>query len=101
MIKLSGKKYRENKIKQEHTIIKDIRPFLEEIAQFPPVKSIIPGRINRRKGSGVQPYLQIKYPTQSGIKLLGKNSSSLQEVFVVSNEADLLVDMLKKKDYIK
>lgn len=100
-MKLAGNKYRENKIKQEHTIINDILPLLEEIARLPMVKSIIPGRINRRKGSGIQPYLQLKYKTPSGIKLLGKNSSSLQEVFVVTDEPEALIALLKKMDFVK
>ncbi len=98
---MAGNKYRDNKIKQEHTIISDLLPFLEEIARIPIVKSIIPGRINRRKGSGIQPYIQLKYNTASGIKLLGKNSSSLQEVFVVTDEPDSLIQLLKEKEFIR
>jgi|SRR5690554_6788886 len=94
-------KYRDKKIKQEHTIIDNIFPLLEEIAEFPSIKSIIPGRINRRKGSGIPPYLQLKYDTGSGIKLLGKNSSSVQEVFVVTDDVDKTIELLKEKDYVK
>ncbi|MFW6287167.1 MAG: DUF2103 domain-containing protein [bacterium] len=94
-------KYRDNKIKQEHTIIEDLLPLLEDIAQIKTIKSIIPGRINRRKGSGVPAYLQLKYDTGSGIKLLGKNSSSVQEVFVVTDEVNITIDLLKKKDFVK
>ncbi len=96
-----GGKYRDDKIKQEHTIIEDILPLLEEIAKIPTIKSIIPGRINRRKGSGIKPYLQLKYNTRSGIKLIGKNSASLQEVFVVTDETEKTLTLLKKKDFIK
>lgn len=96
-----GGKYRDNKIKQEHSIIADILPLLEEIAKSPLIKSIIPGRINRRKGSGVPAYLQLKYNTASGIKLIAKNSSSLQEVFIVSDEIEKLIKELKNKDFIK
>jgi len=94
-------KYRENNIKQEHTIIEDLLPLLEDIAQLTTIKSIIPGRINRRKGSGMPVYLQLKYDTGSGIKLLGKNSSSVQEVFVVTDNVELTMKLLKKKEYIK
>ena len=96
-----GGKYRTRKIKQEHTIIEDIRPLLEKIAKVTIVKSIIPGRINRRSGSGVPAYLQLKYNTPSGIKLLGKNSSSIQEVFVVTDEPDRMMNWLKKQDFTK
>ncbi|MEJ6951641.1 DUF2103 domain-containing protein [Natronospora cellulosivora (SeqCode)] len=94
-------KYRDNNIKQEHTIIEELLPLLEDIALLSTVKSIIPGRINRRKGSGVPTYLQLKYDTGSGIKLLGKNSSSVQEVFVVTDEVEKTMDLLKEKSYIK
>ncbi|MGM0411221.1 MAG: DUF2103 domain-containing protein [Bacillota bacterium] len=97
---MSGK-YRHNKIKEEHTIIEDIRPLLKKVAKVSIVKSIIPGRINRRSGSGVPAYLQLKYNTQSGIKLLGKNSSSIQEVFVVTDYPDKMISYLEKQDYIK
>ena len=100
MIRLANK-YRHNKVKQEHTIIEDILPFLEDIALSKLVKSIIPGRINRRKGSGTPAYIQLKYNTQSGIKLIAKNSSSLQEVFVVTDYPDRTMEYLKKLDYIK
>jgi hypothetical protein len=94
-------KYRQNKIKQEHTIIEDILPLLEDIALSKLVKSIIPGRINRRKGSGTPAYIQLKYNTRSGIKLIAKNSSSLQEVFVVTDYPDRTMEYLKKLDFIK
>ncbi|ACL69948.1 DUF2103 domain-containing protein [Halothermothrix orenii] len=96
-----GGKYRDNKIKQEHTVLDEIMPFLEEIAKLTPVKSIIPGRINRRKGSGIQAYLQLKYNTPSGLKIIGKTSSSLQEVFVVTDEPEKTVKLLKEKDFVK
>ncbi len=94
-------KYRTNKIKREHTIIEDILPLLIEIANEKSIKSIIPGRINRRSGSGIQPYLQLKYNTDSGIKVLAKNSSSLQEIFVVTDNPEKTHTQLLKKDFVK
>src|SRR6056297_2659874 len=94
-------KYRLNKIKREHTIIEDILPLLTEVAKIKSVKSIIPGRINRRSGSGIQPYLQLKYNTDSGIKLLGKNSSSIQEIFVVTDQTEITTKQLEKIKSIK
>ncbi|MFN2364129.1 MAG: DUF2103 domain-containing protein [Halarsenatibacteraceae bacterium] len=96
-----GGKYKIDKIKQEHTIIEDILPLLEGISIHPLVKSIIPGRINRRKGSGVQPFLRLKYNTSSGFKVLAKNSSSIQEVFIVTDDPDKLAEWLKTKDWVK
>ncbi len=94
-------KYRSNKIKQEHTIIEDILPLLEELANLELIKSIIPGRINRRGGSGMPPHLKLKYPTPSGIKILAKNSSSVQEVFVVTDNSEKAMKLIKTKTFIK
>ncbi len=94
-------KYRLNKIKREHTIIEDILPLLTEIAKIKSVKSIIPGRINRRSGSGIQPYLQLKYNTDSGIKMLGKNSSSIQEIFVVTDKTEKTYKQLQKIEFVR
>ncbi len=97
-----GGKYRANKIKQEHTIIEDIYPLLLKLADLNLVHSIIPGRINRRSGGGgIQPYLQLKYNTPSGIKLIAKTNSSLQEVFVVTDEPDKMIEVIKRMDFVK
>ena len=94
-------KYRSNKIKQEHTIIEDILPLLENLAKLSVVKSIIPGRINQRGGSGMEAYLKLKYDTPSGIKILAKNSASIQEVFVVTDNADKAIRLMKDKKLVK
>ena len=94
-------KYRSDKIKKEHTIIEDILPLLEEVSASPLVKSVIPGRINQRSGSGMQPYLQLKYNTPSGIKLIGKNSASLQEVFVVTDHPEKTMKFLKQQKFVE
>ena len=96
-----GGKHKNNKVKQEHTIIEDILPLLEGIGRHPEVKSIIPGRINRRSGSGVEPHLQIKYETSSGLKIQAKNSSSIQEVFVVTDDEDRVLAWLKKSSKVR
>lgn len=96
-----GGKYRINKIKQEHTIIEDILPLLENLAALKTIKSIIPGRINQRGGSGMEPYLQLKYNTPTGIKVLAKTSSSIQEVFVVTDYPDKTMKLMKKKKLVE
>ncbi|MEC9489029.1 MAG: DUF2103 domain-containing protein [Halanaerobium sp.] len=96
-----GGKYRTNKVKHEHTIIEDVLPLLEEVALLSRVKSIIPGRINRRKGSGVRPYLQMKYNTPTGIKAIAKNSSSLQEVFIVTDYQEEVSIQLASYDFVR
>ncbi|MGM0502537.1 MAG: DUF2103 domain-containing protein [Bacillota bacterium] len=94
-------KYRTNKIKQEHTIIDDVLPLLEEVAKLSVIKSVIPGRINQRGGSGMPAHLKLKYDTPSGIKILAKNSSSIQEVFVVTDNSDKAIKLMKKNELVK
>jgi len=96
-----GPKYRSDKIKREHTVIKEIEELLQEVAKIKGVKSILPGRINQRKGSGHQPYLQLQYITDTGFKLLGKTSSSVQEVFVVTNYPEKVLARMEKKNIIE
>ena len=93
-------KYRSDKIKREHTVIKEIGELLQEVARISQVKSVLPGRINQRTGSGHQPYLQLQYITETGFKLLGKTSSSVQEVFVVTNYPEKVLQFLEKENII-
>ncbi|MGM0508550.1 MAG: DUF2103 domain-containing protein [Fusobacteriota bacterium] len=91
----SNNKYRDNKIKKEHTIIAGILPLLDMVSEIEEVKSIIPARISRRKGNGGKPKLKIKYKTISGIKLLAKTSSGIQEIFVIADDEDEVIERLK------
>ncbi|AGB41561.1 putative metal-binding protein (DUF2103) [Halobacteroides halobius DSM 5150] len=94
-------KYRSDKIKQEHTIIEDVLPLLKKLSKLSIIKSIIPGRINRRGGSGMPAHLKLKYDTPSGIKILAKNSSSVQEVFVVTDDSEQAIKLMKQKKLVK
>jgi len=94
-------KYRSDKIKREHTVIREIGPLLQEVSQLSEIKSVLPGRINQRTGSGHQPYLQLQYITETGFKLLGKTSSSVQEVFVVTNYPENVLKKLREQGIIR
>lgn len=94
-------KYRANKIKQEHTIINNIYPLLLKLSALEQIKSIIPGRINRRRGSGIQPYLQLQYHTTSGVKMIAKTSSSLQEIFLVTDSPESTIKAIKLLKFVK
>lgn len=50
-----------DKIKQEHTIIEVVLSILEKIAVHTLIISIILGRINHRKDSGMKTLLFLKY----------------------------------------
>jgi len=79
---------RSGKLKVEHHILEGLEEYLSEIEDWEEVESIIPGRIVRQnKGRGSKG-LFLKYRTVSGYKLLYKNGTSVQEVFVVCSDYD-------------
>ncbi|MEZ0360392.1 MAG: DUF2103 domain-containing protein [Hydrogenobacter sp.] len=80
-------KRRKNKIKIEHSLLEGLEEHLKVISSFDSVKSIIPGRIARQNGGRGSKGLFLKYATPSGFKLLYKNGTSTQEVFVVCSDS--------------
>lgn len=74
-------------------MIDGLRELLERIEVLDEIVSIIPGVIKPVRGSGSGIRLEVKYPTQTGLKLLAKSSTSVQEVFIVSKQID---DLSKK-----
>lgn len=84
-------KHRKNKIKQEHSVIKGLKKFLEnEISPHKFIKGIIPGEIKVGKSSGENLVVRYKYSTVSGAKLIATSGSSVQEVFVVTSAPEKL-----------
>jgi len=82
-------KYRKGKLKVEHHLIEGAEEFLKPLERLESVKGIIPGRIFRgQKGRG-QKGLFLKYETPSGWKLLLKNGTTLQEIFVITDDKEL------------
>jgi hypothetical protein len=82
-------KYRKGKVKLEHHLIEDADEYIKELERLESVKGIIPGRIYRnQKGKG-QKGLFLKYETPSGWKLLLKNGSTVQEIFVITDDRKL------------
>lgn len=76
-------KHRKNKIKLEHHLLEGLEDHLKRLSQLSSVKAIIPGVIARQQGGRGSKGLFLKYRTQTGYKLLYKNGTSVQEVFVV------------------
>lgn len=76
------KKYRAGKIKREHTVIDGLWPVLEQMARCDLIDSIIPGPISRLRGKGFE--LTFQRFTETGLRLLGKNGSAIQEVYAVT-----------------
>jgi len=82
-------RHRKGKLKVEHHLIEGAGELLRELERLPSVRSIIPGRIFRaQKGRGVKG-LFLKYETPTGWKLLLKNGTTVQEIFVVTDDKEL------------
>lgn len=84
---LSQHRYRQGKIKREHTIIDGLLPLLEQMARFEAVTSITPGRIRPRSRPG-DPAVTFQYVTESGLKLLARSHTAIQEVFIVTSDPE-------------
>jgi len=80
------KKYRAGKIKREHSVIEELWPALERIAASDLVTSIIPGPISPLNSRGFDITFQ-RY-TDTGLRLLAKNGSAIQEVYVVAPDKE-------------
>ncbi len=82
-------KYRKNKIKQEHGIIKGLKKFLEhKVSTLDTVEGIIPGRIKVGKTPGENLIVTYQYSTVSGAKLIARSGTSVQEVFVITSDPE-------------
>jgi hypothetical protein len=91
-------KYRKKGIKKEHHIIEDGEKLLNELIKEKLVRSIIPGRIKTTpKGKPGNPRLTYQYDTKSGAKLLLKKGSTVQEVFVITDDREALRRFIEKK----
>lgn len=84
-------KHRKNKIKRQHGIIKGLKKFLEHnVSSLDSVEGIIPGRIKVGKTPGENLIVSYQYSTVSGAKLIGRSGTSVQEVFVITNNPEEL-----------
>jgi len=77
-------KYRAGKIKREHSVIERLWPALEEMAACEQIVSIIPSVITPLKSNGFE--ITFQRFTDTSIRLLAKNGSALQEVYVVTED---------------
>jgi len=72
-------------VKREHHFLKGIEKPLEEIANIPGVKKVIPGRIYASDSRGFE--IKVTRETQSGLKLVAKSDGSVQEIFLVVDKS--------------
>ncbi len=82
-----------SKIKYEHTMIEGLRELLEKLEPTKEIKAIIPGRISRKR-SHSKLTIRVQRPTITGIKCLATVDHSVQEVFIVTNEADTVMKIV-------
>ena len=84
-----------SKIKYDHTMIEELRKFLESIESWSEIQSIIPGRINH-VGRPTNFRIRIQYDTRTGIKCLVRSRSAVQEVFFVTPDRNALRNHLSQ-----
>ena len=90
-------KYRKGKLKVEHHLVEGAKEYLKRLERFESVKGIIPGRIFRNQKGRGQKGLFLKYETPSGWKLLFKNGSTVQEIFVITDDKELFKAEFKRE----
>lgn len=89
-------KYRKNKIKREHAIIKGLKSYLEKnIADLDYVTGIIPGEIRVGNATGENLEVKYKYKTVSGAKLIARSGNSVQEVFIITSEPEKIEQVIE------
>ncbi|NLV92308.1 MAG: hypothetical protein GX030_07945 [Firmicutes bacterium] len=99
---LMPNKYRKGGVKSEHTIIPGLGSLLRTIALCPHIHSITPGRISRRTSSEKsQPHLEFQYFQETGLKLIGKSGTAVQEVFVVSSNGEKAYQWLVDHNFLQ
>ncbi|HYF94965.1 MAG TPA: DUF2103 domain-containing protein [Symbiobacteriaceae bacterium] len=86
------KKYRAGKIKREHSVIERVWPILERMAECDLIASIIPGPISPLNAKGLE--VTFQRFTETGLRLLAKNGSAVQEVWVVTDAKDAALSWL-------
>lgn len=91
-------RYRVNKIKRMHSIVQGLLPVLETVAQCPNVSAITPGRISA--ASRVAPSMTVQYFTESGLKLIARTTTAVQEVFVVTQDPQAVCEWLREKGIV-
>ncbi len=91
-------RYRAGILKVEHGILPGLREVLEDLARNDDVHSIVPGRIYVTRGRpGGSLRVRASTTTATGIKLIARLGSSVQEVFVVCGNPAGVSDVFKSK----
>ncbi|HEX4796120.1 MAG TPA: DUF2103 domain-containing protein [Humisphaera sp.] len=76
------------RIKRQHGRVGGLDEILNRIVkECPFVSRIVPGRIKVRRGK-TPPSFKVQYPTPAGLKCLYTGTGTVQEVFLICNDAD-------------
>lgn len=97
---MAAQRYRSNKVKRMHSIIEGLLPILEAMAEHPAIAQINPGRISANRRAGDR-NITVQYFTASGLRLLARNPSSIQEVFVVTSEPEAVKSWLLQRGLVQ
>jgi len=76
-------------------MIAGLRNLLEQIEEWPEIKSIIPGEIKSVRTPFPKLMLVCQYEIETGLKCFAKSKRSVQEVFIVTTEKEALIARLK------
>ena len=76
------------RIKRQHGRVGGLDEILDRIVkQCPHVTRIVPGRIKVRRGK-TPPSFKVQYPTNAGLKCLYNGTGTVQEVFLICDDAE-------------
>ena len=74
------------KVKREHGRVRGLDEICDRVVgECPHVSRIVPGRINRRRGTGPQQF-KVQYATPAGLKCIYTVSGTVQEVFLICSD---------------
>jgi hypothetical protein len=86
------------KLKVEHHMIKDLRPALEALCEWPEIAGVTAGRIRHIVGGRiVQLQLRVSTTTTTGLKLTARSRGGVQEVFVVTGSPDRVACKIRER----
>ncbi len=75
------------RIKRQHGRVDGLDAILDRIVRdCPYVSRIVPGRIKVRRGKTPRSF-KVQYPTEAGLKCLYTGTGTVQEVFLICNDA--------------
>jgi hypothetical protein len=75
------------RIKRQHGRTSGLDQILDRIVrECPHVSRIVPGRIKVRRGK-TPPSFRVQYPTSAGLKCLYNSTGTVQEVFLICQDA--------------